>query len=116
MIAVLPRTVRDEEVVDSVDDDVCVEVRGLFEKAELIGESVGGVSSLIGEGFRPPKAEPGDVLCPLFEAFCCFDNSRLCTAARSLAISASFGLLTVPPLPSLPSPASIPLGVASPVL
>lgn len=88
----LPRTVREDDEVDSVEVDVVV-ASGLL-KAALIGDSA--ESPLPGTGrlgavFVGLDAcdEAADV------TFCCLASMRLWTAARKRAISASSGLLTV---------------------
>jgi len=85
--------VRDEDEVDSVDED-CV-VPGVLLNAEDIGETT--VSSVIGETRRaeePPGLGLGDRVCLDVAAFFCLASNRLVTAARSLANSTSSGLLT----------------------
>lgn len=107
MFASLPRTVRDDDEVDAVDE-VPDALAGWL-KADDNGEPATD-SSLIGEG-RWAALSPGlpsEDLEP--GALCCLDSKRLFTAARSLAISASFGLL----LFSAPlCPVSPALGVVS---
>lgn len=92
MAEALPFTVREDDEVDSVEDEVVV-ASGLL-KAALIGDSAD--SPLPGTGLRG-AAFVGLDACDEFaeETFCCLANMRLWTAARRRASSASSGLLTV---------------------
>lgn len=100
----LPRTVREDEEVDSVEDEAVV-ASGLL-KAELMGERAD--SSLVGIGLFGCALD-GLLGCDVFagETFCCLASMRLWTAARRRAISSSSGLLTTevpPPVPDLDGP------------
>ena len=107
MLAVLPRRVREDD--DDSKEDVRLAVIRLA-KAELRGETETGDSSLIGDGLLlPPSIEPRGAPCPPCGIFCCLDDMRFWTAARSLASSTSSGL---PAILVFLLPPTVPPGVA----